>query len=54
MKYISQFFVVLAVLVSAGYYTQSVQAQTNVFASYYEDFEKGDGGWFGNGTNSSW
>ena len=54
MKYISQFFVVLAVLVSAGYYTQSVQAQTNVFPSYYEDFEKGDGGWFGNGTNSSW
>lgn len=54
MKFISQFFVVLAVLVSAGYNTQSVQAQTNVFPSYYEDFEKGDGGWFGNGTNSSW
>lgn len=32
----------------------SAQAQTNVFPSYYEDFENGDGGWNANGTNSSW
>ena len=31
-----------------------LQAQTNIFPSYYEDFENGDGGWTSNGTNSSW
>ncbi|MBI3259324.1 MAG: fibronectin type III domain-containing protein [Ignavibacteriae bacterium] len=54
MRYFSKFFAVLAVLVLAGYCTQSVHAQINIFPTYSEDFERGDGGWAPTGTNSSW
>lgn len=54
MKYFTKLFAVLAVIVLAGYYAQPIHAQVNIFPSYYEDFERGDGGWSPNGTNSSW
>ncbi len=47
-------FTAIIALSLAVFNTGYTQAQTNVFPSYYEDFENGDGGWNANGTNSSW
>ena len=43
-------FTAIIALSVAVFNPGSTQAQTNIFPSYYEDFENGDGGWNANGT----
>ncbi|MBK9250264.1 MAG: fibronectin type III domain-containing protein [Ignavibacteria bacterium] len=54
MNRIMFLFAALIVFSTAVFNPGQSIAQTNIFPSYYEDFENGDGGWNVTGSNASW